>query len=96
MRDPRLPLQRARTLCQCGPFIQKWADGGVMVPSSAQWQPGVSGEERATSVSILKPPKKPSTRSDGTKRAMTQRVREFLRAAQKKLRSRAPRTRNWN
>lgn len=27
-----------------------------MVPSSAQWQPGVSGEERATSVSIPKSP----------------------------------------
>jgi len=39
-----------------GPFIQKWADGGVMVPSSAQWQAGVSGEERANSVSIPESP----------------------------------------
>ncbi|KAK2867710.1 hypothetical protein Q8A67_025827 [Cirrhinus molitorella] len=51
-------------LAPSGPSIQKWADGGVMVPSSAQWQPGVSGEERATSVSIPKSPKNPSARSD--------------------------------
>lgn len=55
---------RAVNVAPSGPFIQKWADGGVMVPSSAQWQPGVSGEERATSVSIPETPKNPSERSD--------------------------------
>ncbi len=93
---------RAVSVAPSGPFIQKWADGGVMVPSSAQWQPGVSGEERATSVSIPKSPQNPSARSDWTNRAMTQRVSFAhtrvwkLRAASKKLRSRTSQTCHWN
>lgn len=35
-RDCRLPLQRARARCQCGPFIQKWADGAVLCPMAAR------------------------------------------------------------